>query len=125
HLRGPATASRSAAARIHAATAIDVGSGISGILKNGANAPAICLPPDQLVGSRPEERANRQQQAVLAQVPHDGAGALHFAEFGEDKTESLKMNRFSGRLWWWDEGADRFGLAMVFGVEFFLREPAR
>jgi hypothetical protein len=33
------------------------------------------------------------------------------------------MNRFSGRLWWWDENADRFGLAMVFGVEFFLREP--
>jgi len=29
------------------------------------------------------------------------------------------MNRFLAVLWWWDEGDDRFGLAMAFGVELF------
>src|SRR5512143_1051159 len=95
HLRDPATASRSTAGRIHSAAAIDIGSSIGGILKNGANAPAIRLPPDHLVGSRPDERANRQQQAVPAQGSHAGPCALQVAEFAEDEAET-RLNLFLG-----------------------------
>jgi hypothetical protein len=59
----------------------------------------------------PYAAATPTSSPVVALPPSD--------QIAESRAESLKMNRFCGRLWWWDEGDDRFGFAMVLGVEFF------
>src|SRR5215212_6114545 len=79
---------RPAPARIRAPTAVDIGPSIGWVLEDVAHPRAVGLAPDNLVRSRPEQRAYRQRQAVGTKVAHHGPRALQLAELGEDKPEA-------------------------------------